>query len=159
MMPYWSKNTGLQLKTTKMLIIFSNAAKIVTNILWRKYLVVTLINNTVFLTWNVIREWACQGHVSVRSDLDTLWRHTTWYTRHKSMTQRYYASPPSVAKRRRTYNIPCLNVLSRRLETMETRSADFGVSFCFHLFLCVGWSFLFCWPLRVELLNGVRKML
>jgi hypothetical protein len=27
--------------------------------------------------------------------------------------------------RRRLYNIPCFNVLSRRLETMEARSADF----------------------------------
>jgi hypothetical protein len=36
-------------------------------------------------------------------------------------------------ERRRSYNIPCFSVLSRRLETMEARSADSRVFFFFRL--------------------------
>jgi hypothetical protein len=60
--------------------------------LWVYNICMKLGHNAIqFLTWNVIMEWSSQGRVSVRCDLGTLWRHTTWCTRHKAMTQRYYA--------------------------------------------------------------------
>jgi hypothetical protein len=86
-----------------------------------------------FLTWNVIREWSCQGRVRCKmwprhavtsyhvihaaqvDDATIL--HVTAFLRHRLKTMR--------RERRRPYNISCCNVLSRRLETMEARSADF----------------------------------